>query len=114
MALKEKARNVREHGARTVDIDTNGNNYLGTTSTGTKGVTVSVNITSGTATDFDLGYAVNNTANDASPTVVAYESGEITATGGDISVLSGGNKDIYLIVAGASSLVATADLNEFS
>ena len=62
MALKEKARNVREHGARTVDIDTNGNNYLGTTSTGTKGVTVSVNITSGTATDFDLGYAVNNTA----------------------------------------------------
>jgi|DEB0MinimDraft_4_1074332.scaffolds.fasta_scaffold163498_2 hypothetical protein len=113
MALKTKPDDVITGKVNeTVEtVDTNGNNYLGTVPKGYRGATVMVTVNSGTATSFTLGKA--KTSDRATPTVVSYENGSITATGGDASVNSGEGVDLYLVVAGASSLDADVEVDMF-
>ena len=106
MALKTKDSGKQVQVNRTVKIDTDGNNYLGTTGVGYRGATIVVSVDGGSATSFTIGKARNDDK-DSTPTVDEYENGAVTATGGDVSINCGENVDLYLVVAGASSLNAS-------
>ena len=115
MALKAKVDGGFERINETiVGIDTNGNNYIGTIPLGYRGATVHVTVNGGSATGLTVGHATNATKGGSSPTVIEYENGAITATGGDTSINSGTGVDLYLVVAGASSLSADVEVDMFA
>ena len=111
MALKAKGDGYKKVNNTVETVDTNGNHYIGTVPGHYLGATVMVTVNSGSATSFTLGKA--STADKDTPTVISYENGGITATGGDASVNSGEGVVLYLVVAGASGLDADIEVEMF-
>ena len=97
---------------RGVDVDTDGDNYIGTIGKGFRGAVIKFTIASGSVTSATVAKRRNPRAKDGA-SIDPYEEGAITATGGEVAVLSGEGVDLYVTIAGASSLVGHVDIDQF-
>lgn len=94
-------------------LDTNGDNYLGRVPKGYRGAVIMFTVNSGSCTAFTVSKATNLTKDESVPTVISYESGAVTKTGGDTAVMCGEGVDLYGVITGVSSLDGDVEVDMF-
>lgn len=106
MAVRTKTLARRRLHEGTFQIDTNGDSFICTVQQDRNEVTVDYDIVSGSVT------SVNITRKTGLGTIKTYGGDSLLTDGIPKTVKGGADRDLYVTVAGASSLVATITFNQ--